>query len=182
MYDTQQYAMPEAPKEAVMSSQQLAQKESKPLKSGMETITTRFGKVTIDHDHPLNIPKGMLGMNERKRYYITDFPVNKFGRFKLLQSLSDYDLSFIMMPLPIENQIIAKADIEAGAKDLRIDMAHLKLMLVVSVHRDTNKVALSINARAPLFIDTSSRSAEQLVLRNSAYQVRYMLDSKELMQ
>lgn len=165
-----------------MSSQQLAKKSDETPKTGSEVINTRFGKVTINHDNPLMIPKGMLGMNERKRYCITEFPVSKFARFKLLQSLADYNLSFIMMPLPIENDIIAKADIEAGAQDLGIDMDDLELMLVVSVHRDMNKVALSVNARAPLFMDKSAGTAEQLVLRNSAYQVRHMLDSKQLMQ
>jgi flagellar assembly factor FliW len=189
MYETQNYVAPHAQhthKEAVMSSQQLAKKQelesALPAKTGEEKITTRFGKVVINHDNPLVIAKGMLGMSERKRYCITDFPVEKFSRFKLLQSLGDYDLSFIMMPLPIDNHLIALEDITSSALDLGIQMSDLEMMLVVSVHRDMNKVALSANVRAPLFINTSTRTAEQLVLRNNIYEVRHMMDSKQLMQ
>lgn len=169
--------------ETIMSTS-LAQQEEKPVKimqkSGEEVIDTRFGKVTISHDKPIQFAKGMLGMSNKKRYCLTVFPVKKFARFKLLQSLDDITLSFITLPVEPDNIIIAREDILTTARDLGIAEEDLSLLLVVSVHRDLDNVRLSVNARAPIFIDVNARTAEQIVLRSNDYQVRHMISGSDV--
>ena len=46
---------------------------------------------------------------------------------------------------------------------------------MVSVHRSPEKVTLSVNARAPIFIDTVRRSAVQYVFPGEQYQVRHAI-------
>ncbi len=149
-------------------------------RTGSETINTRFGKITISYDHPLHLEKGLLGMPESRYFCITEFPVKKFPRFQLMQSLEDHELSFIVMPLPIQNSIIKAEDILETAKDLKIDETHLSLMLIVNVYREANYVRMSVNARAPIFVDSTARKAEQCVLRNNQYMVRHMLSNDDL--
>lgn len=183
MYKSQQYAAGSVNKEAIVS-QQLAEKQDAgaeaTVKTGTEDIDTRFGKVTISHDNPIAFPKGMLGMADMRSYCLLKFPVEKFARFKMLQSLDDYNLSFITLPIQVNNEIIAANDLQEAANDLGIKMQDLSLLLVVSVHRDVDHVKLSVNARAPIFIDVRKRTAEQIVLRNSNYQVRHMVGGETL--
>jgi flagellar assembly factor FliW len=92
-----------------------------------------------------------------------------------LQSLEDDNLSFIALPIDIDNKIIDRNDLEEGCSDLGFAEKDLALLLIVSVHRDVDQVRLSANARAPIFMDSKSRKAEQYVLRNNKYVVRHMI-------
>jgi flagellar assembly factor FliW len=114
-------------------------------------------------------------MPDKHVFALQDFPVKKFGRFMLLQCLEDYALSFIVLPLSLQNDIIAEEDLLEAASDLGIARDNLALYLIVNVYREMNAVRISVNARAPLFLDTSSQRATQSVLRNPAYLVRHML-------
>ncbi|GEM_PF-500131 len=150
-------------------------------------LDTRFGKIKVpkmngesiaEPDYSIVFPKGMLGMPDRNKFFLANFPLEKFSRFKLLQSLEDVALSFITMPTELENPIVSAEDIAEGCKDLSIPLDSLTLFFIVSVHRELdNTVKLSVNARAPLFIDSNKRTAEQYVLRNNKYVVRHFIDA-----
>ncbi len=114
-------------------------------------------------------------MPERNLFKLLNFPAKKFARFRLLQSLDDYGLSFITLPLAAENEIIVKQDIVEAAADLEISPEHLELYLIVNVYRESSQVRLSVNARAPVFLDTRRMRGTQAVLRNNAYLVRQPL-------
>ena len=139
------------------------------------SINTRFGKIEVNRDLPIDFAKGLLGMPEKTKFCITDMPVSKFEQFKLLQSLEDDALSFIALPVDLENPIVDIEDIEAGCNDLDIPISELALLLIVSVHRDGSNIRLSANARAPIFMHAERRFAEQYVLRNNKYVVRHMI-------
>lgn len=143
--------------------------------SGGEAIDTRFGRVTIYRKNPLIFPNGLLGMPDKFEYCLTSFPSEKLARFKLLQSLDDTELSFITLPVEMENNIIERRDIELACKDLDLPGDNLTLLLIVTVHRAGNTVRLSVNARAPIFIDTPRRIATQYVFHNNKYQIQHMI-------
>ena len=159
----------------ILASQQLQDEPVAELASTSRTVDTRFGKVEINTQAALAFRKGLLGMPERSLYTLAKFPVQKFQQFQLLQSLEEDALSFITMPLPLDNDIIARVDIENAARDLGYSVDHVAMLLIVSVHRELKHVRLSVNARAPLFIDTQLQQGEQYVLRNDNYVVRHMI-------
>ncbi len=139
------------------------------------TIDTRFGKVKINRDNPIVFSKGLLGMPDKTQFCLVDFPVEKFAQFKLLQSLDDNALSFITLPIDIDNPIIDRGDIESGCTELGFEVDDTAILLIVSVHRELKHVKLSANARAPLFMNAPKRLAEQYVLHNNKYVVRHMI-------
>jgi flagellar assembly factor FliW len=141
----------------------------------METITSRFGEITVDAGKAISFPRGLLGMPDKSRFVITTFPNPKMQQFTLLQSLDEHALSFITLPLEMKNTIIAENDIRAACRDLQIDEASLGLMLIVSVHRGINQTKLSVNARAPLFIDATRKIGVQHVFQQDHYKVQHML-------
>jgi flagellar assembly factor FliW len=138
-------------------------------------IKTRFGDIAVDAGKRLSFPYGMLGMPERMHFVLTNFPAEKMAQFKLLQSLEDDSLSFITLPLELENPIIARKDLQNACLDLQIDEASLAVLLVVSVHRTPDQVKLSVNARAPLLVDVERRLGVQHVFQSDAYKVQHML-------
>lgn len=140
-----------------------------------EVVDTRFGKVTIYRNNPIVLPNGMLGQPDKNQFCLCNFPSDKMARFKLLQSLDDMSLSFITLPVEINNPIVDRADIEQAARDLNVPIDQLATLFVVSVHREAGAVKLSVNARAPIMLDTVRRVATQHVFHNAKYQIRQPL-------
>jgi flagellar assembly factor FliW len=168
-----QHSTAVADERAIVASQ-ITQESYEPAPVS-EFVETRFGRVRVLRDQPIIFRKGILGMPEKTSFSLVEFPIKKFEKFKLLQSLEDDNLSFITLPLPLDNDIISRTDLEEGCKDLGFTPEQIAVLLIVSVHREMTGVRLSVNARAPLFLDASRRVADQCVLRNNNYEVRHML-------
>ncbi|MCE2927324.1 MAG: flagellar assembly protein FliW [Rickettsiales bacterium] len=138
-------------------------------------IKSRFGDVAVDAARVLTFPRGLLGMPDRFQFVLANFPNEKMAQFKLLQSLDDQALSFITLPVELQNPIVAQADIQMACRDLGIDDNELAMLLIVSVHRTPDQVKLSVNARAPLMIDAGRRLGVQHVFQSDDYKVQHML-------
>lgn len=143
--------------------------------SMLQSIETRFGTVQVNTENPLIFDHGLLGIPNSKIFALTTIPNPKLSQFTLLQSLEDKGLSFITMPLVLDNAIIEREDLEKAAADIGISLETLTLLLIVSIHRTSSAVQLSVNARAPLMIDTKTRHAMQYVFQHSRYKVQQFL-------
>ncbi len=141
----------------------------------VQTIETRFGAVKVSRKQPIVFTSGLLGMPDKTQFALVAFPNKKFERFSLLQSLDDDALSFITLPLDVDNGIIARADLEQGARDLGIAAESLAVLLIVSVHRETTGVRLSVNARAPILMHAQKKTAHQYVFASSQYNIRHAI-------
>ncbi|MDE3015898.1 MAG: flagellar assembly protein FliW [Pseudomonadota bacterium] len=141
----------------------------------MEKIVSRFGEITVDAGKSLLFPRGLLGMPDKLRYALAKFPSARMQQFTMLQSLDDHALSFITLPLELQNGILAVSDVQAACRDLQISEANLALLLIVTVHRGASQVRVSVNARAPLFIDAERRVGAQYVFLQDHYKVQHML-------
>jgi flagellar assembly factor FliW len=142
---------------------------------GTLTIQSRFGEVVVDMAKSLEFPRGLLGMADKLRFALAGFPSEKMQQFMLLQSLDETALSFITLPLPLDNPIVAAKDIYEVSRELQIAEDNLALLLIVSVHRFPTGVKLSVNARAPLFIDSLRKLGVQHVFQHDTYKVQHML-------
>lgn len=144
-----------------------------------EKIESRFGAVTVDKAKAILFPVGILGMPDKHNFVLTDFPNPKLQQFKLLQSLDEHELSFITLPVELDNSILERADVDAACRDMEIDHADLAVLLIVSVHRGMTNVQLSVNARAPIFIDTRRQAAAQYVFTSSKYKVQHFITGEK---
>jgi flagellar assembly factor FliW len=140
-----------------------------------ETIESRFGAISVDPKRAIRFPNGLLGIPERTRFALTHCPSAKMARFKLLQSLEDYSLCFLTLPLDVANPIIEYADLEQAAKDLDMPMDALAVVLLVTVQREMGVAKISVNARAPVLIHSERRLAAQYVFPHTRYQIRQPL-------
>ncbi len=144
------------------------------------TIETRFGDVEVATDNPIIFAQGLLGIAGNFEYAMTDFPTEKLKQFKLLQSLNDPSVSFITLPVPLDNNLIAREDLEKAANDVGVeDYDNLVVLLIVSVHRSPHDIKLSANTRAPLLVYLPTRSAVQYVFQSSKYKVQELLNLGE---
>lgn len=143
--------------------------------AGAQTVKSRFGEVTIDASKGVTFPRGLLGMPDRFNFVLTNFPSEKMQQFKMLQSLDDQALSFITLPVDVQNPIISQNDLKSALIDLQIPEDQVVVLLIVSVHRTPGQVRLSVNARAPLLIDAERKIGVQYVFQSDSYKVQHML-------
>jgi len=140
-----------------------------------EVIDTRFGKIALRRHNTITFARGLAGMPDKFHFFLTEFPSEKLRRFKLLQSLDDYSLSFITLPFELQNGIITAEDLSAACRELNIKVENMAALFIVSVHRSPQKVALSVNACAPLLIDSSSRLGAQHIFQSDKYKVQHYI-------
>jgi flagellar assembly factor FliW len=138
-------------------------------------VESRFGALRINLHQKIYFPLGLLGIPNQCHYCLADLPNPKMARFKVLQNVQDDNLSFLVMPMGIQNSIIEEPDIEEVRQIMGIPANSLALLLIVTVHRSLEEVKLSVNARAPILVDVNQKEAAQFVFPHSKYQIRHML-------
>ena len=139
------------------------------------TVETRFGPYEFDAASTLYLPQGLLGFGNFHRFGIGNLPDPNLPMFKLLQSLENLQLSFIVNPLDDDQELIAEADLVAACDATGTAREDAGFMLVVTLRQELNGLSLSVNLRAPLVVDIQKRMARQIVLQNPDYPVRYAI-------
>ena len=142
---------------------------------GETTLKTRFGDIAADGAKTIEFPNGILGMPNQKSFVISAMPDKKMEKYQLLQSLDDADVSFAIISLASLGQLIDDAHLEEIRNVLEMQKADFLTMLIVSIQRTPSGPKLSVNLRAPLFIDTANKTGYQLVLASSKYPVQHYL-------
>jgi flagellar assembly factor FliW len=142
-------------------------------------IDTRFGLIEFGSEHAIYMPRGMMGFADKKNFGLVQLADPRMENFVLLQSLTEPELSFILMPLDPANPMIEQRDIDTVREGLSIEAGDLAVLMVVSIRNIDGLAQVSVNMRAPVFIDVGNRSAWQHVLSNGRYPIRYILQSEE---
>lgn len=137
-------------------------------------IATRFGPLAQDPERIIVFRHGLLGFADQHRYALTDIP-GADAVFKLLQSIDDPELSFVVLPLDASDGPIASADLVAARRALAIEEAALAVLTVVTLRAEHERVDFTVNLRAPLLIDTVRRLGSQYVLPDDTYPLRHPL-------
>jgi flagellar assembly factor FliW len=132
--------------------------------------TTRFGEIEVKTDDLIELPLGLIGFPELKRYVLLDH--DKDSPFKWLQSLDDGAIAFVLI-----NPLLFKPDYtvevaEAEVQDLELK-AEEDAVISVIITIPTNPQNMTANLKAPLVFNLGNRKGKQLVLSNSSYTTRH---------
>ncbi len=137
-------------------------------------IESRFGTLVVPTDNAVNFPNGLLGFEEFHNYALAELADPRYPQFKVLQCLDNHKLSFLALPFDPDCGILDAADIAAACHKLSFSADLLVILLLVTIRKGREgEVQVSANLRAPLLIDTSSRTGVQFVLPNENYPVCY---------
>ena len=140
------------------------------------TLKTRFGVMEIDRDKTIKMPKGMVGFSEYKEFGLTMSPIPVLEGFMLLQSVDEADLTFILKPYDLSSGAISDENLATAIQQLSILPEHVGVMLVTTLRRRADKIAKTVNMRAPLFIDTEKKQAWQYIFNTEEYNVRHPIE------
>jgi len=136
-------------------------------------IESRFGPVSINTDQSIFFPHGLIGLDHNLHFAMSDIPSRNLGGLKLLQNLNDATLSFVVLPLNLENALIEKQDLVEACSILNINQENLLTLLIVCVHRTPEGSKVTANLRAPVIIDVKDKMGIQYVFPHNKYDVSY---------
>lgn len=132
--------------------------------------TTRFGEIEVKAEDLIELPHGLIGFPELKKYVLLDH--DKDSPFKWLQSLDDGAIAFVLInPLLFKPEYTVEVT-EAEVSDLELK-AEEDAVISVIITIPTNPQNMTANLKAPLVFNLHNRKGKQLVLSNSAYTTRH---------
>ncbi len=139
----------------------------------MKINTRQFGEVEIDEQKIVNMPIGIPGFRDQKRYVFLQ--KEETVPFLLFQCMDDPNLSFVVLdPIKIlPEYTIEKNDLEKMVSwDFETD--EISCFVIVTIPNG-NPEKMTANFLAPLVINNRRREGLQLVLQNSAYSHQHQL-------
>lgn len=138
------------------------------------TVEGRFGAVTANVSKALYFPHGVLGFEEAKGFVLTEFPTPKMNEhFRLLQSLDKGELSFIAMPMGLENGVIASEDLTKACDEIGVVAEKVIVALIASPVKVDGVMQVTVNAKAPILIDAETRMGCQFVFSHDKYDMKH---------
>lgn len=139
------------------------------------TVETRFGAVTFGPKNIIHFPQGLIGLPKSKRFGLSPIPDSRMGQFMILQSLEDFALSFLVLPLQIGPNTLAPEDAAEACAALAVPVEDADFFTVVTLRKAEKGLSVSINLRAPIIVDAKSHVARQYVMSNQKYPIRHQL-------
>lgn len=142
-------------------------------------VDTKFGTFEFMPEQTIMMPHGLIGFSDSKRFGLGNLPGPALESFKLLQSLDDLLLSFIVMPISSDPSLIAAEDLEGACNAVGFLKDDVQLMCLCTVRpkADGDGIDMWINLMAPVLFDLKAQQAYQHVLPNNRYPLRQSLDN-----
>ena len=141
----------------------------------MEIATTRFGIVHAREDQVIDVPSGILGFPEDRRYIL--FNHQEGSPFWWFQSLDHGALAFVLidpflikpdyeLQMSPEDTLLLQFDKDEGG------LSKIQPMAIVSISREEPRV-ITANLLGPVVINLMKRVAKQVVLDRQNYSHRF---------
>lgn len=132
--------------------------------------TTRFNEIEVDGKDVIELPSGLIGFPELKKYVLLDH--DKDSPFKWLQSLDDGAIAFVLInPLLFKPDYTVEVN-EAEVSDLGLDSEEdAVISVIITMPSDPQK--MTANLKAPLVFNLKNRKGRQVILNNSEYTTRH---------
>ncbi len=135
----------------------------------MKIKTTRFGTISINKEKIIDMPFGMLGFPDQKKFVMLQHREN--SPFFWYQSVDDPTLAFV-----ITSPYLFKPDYEIDLKDALKMMSWngeaktngLEIYIVVNIPKGLPQ-KMTGNFIGPILISNKVRQAIQIVISNSPY-------------
>lgn len=135
----------------------------------MKIETTRFGTISIKKEKIIDMPFGMLGFPDKKKFIILQHREN--SPFFWYQSADDPTIAFVITS-PFLFKPDYKVDIEDALKEMSWNgdgkTDHLETYIVVNIPKGLPE-KMTGNFIGPILINNKVRQAVQIVISNSPY-------------
>jgi flagellar assembly factor FliW len=146
----------------------------------MQIETRRFGTLEVDEESTFALTAGIPGFPDMRHVALLgagtvpgqdrDGGEPAEHAMYWMQDVDDGDLAFLCI---VPWVAFPEYDIEFDERALGIsDDADIRVLSLVTTHREDGAAHLTANLRAPLVVDTRSRRMQQVILPDSRWPIR----------
>ncbi|MCG8482294.1 MAG: flagellar assembly protein FliW [Clostridia bacterium] len=132
--------------------------------------TKYFGELEVDQAKIITFPKGILGLETFKAYAVFEMLDNP--KFRCLQSIEETQVAFILVN-PWD--FFKDYDIDISDEELKtIQVKSIEQIVVFNIVTfQENIMESTANLLAPIIINTDTKEAAQIVLREDQYTTKH---------
>nr|WP_320015820.1 flagellar assembly protein FliW [uncultured Desulfobacter sp.] len=139
----------------------------------MKINTRQFGEMSIDGDKIINMPDGIPGFRQQKRYVILE--KKETSPFYLFQCVDDPNLAFVVMD-PLRFYPEYTLSVKDFDNTIKWEFAKEELSCFVIITIPKGKPEdMTANFMAPIVINNERKEGMQLILQGSPYSHQQLL-------
>lgn len=150
-------------------------KEVMPGLQDMILMETKFGSVMVNPAQQMEMQNGPIGFEAPQDYILTKIEQDKKGIYLLLQSMSEKDRAFILLPIEPLSQGYETADIDVACNALGIAPENARWFVIVNMSNAFGQPEIFANFMAPIIMDMNAKKGWQHVFANPKYEVKRKL-------
>lgn len=136
--------------------------------------TKFFGEIELPEEKILTLDRGLIGLEQYKKYTILYDCEKEEANISWLQSLEEPALALpVIKPWIVKEDYnpIVEDELLGGLGELTED--NLVILLTVTVPEEIEE--MSVNLKAPIVINADTRKGAQIVVENKDYEVKYKI-------
>lgn len=132
--------------------------------------TKHFGEININEEQIITFSDGIPGFESLTKYSIIQTQ-DPDSAFCWMQSTENAELAFALV-----NPFMIKADYEFELTQEKLDMLNIRapeevvVYAIVVIPEDVSKA--SMNLKAPIIINSTTKKGAQIIIDNSKYEIR----------
>ena len=134
--------------------------------------TSRFGEIEIEEDQIINLPSGLIGFSEDRRFVIREDEAA--SPFRWLQAVDNQALAFVMIEPHVS---VSNYELELTKDNLKKLKAEsikdLSVFALVTMAKNMEDV--TVNLQGPLLFNLEKRLGLQFIIQDSKYSTRHPL-------
>lgn len=134
--------------------------------------TKFFGEVDLPEEKIITFDRGLIGLNDYKRFTILYDCEKEESNISWLQCLEEPTLA-----LPVIKPWIVKEDYNPVVEDELLnhlgELTEDNLVLLLTMTVPTDIKQMTVNLKAPIVINADTRKGVQIICENRDYEVKY---------
>ena len=134
----------------------------------MKKISSRFGEVEYDPAKTIHFPEGLIGFEDLREFIVV--PNKKEGPLFWIQSIDDADIAFIVTD---PTNFFLDYSVQPEKNELvKLGIESAENCYVLSIVTVSENKEITLNLAAPVLFSPTSNQAVQVILEDTAYEVK----------
>lgn len=139
------------------------------------TYNTRFGDITLREDRLVGFDSGVLGFPHCQVFGLARMPGSEESPILLLHCVSDPSVTFMVADPSALGLEIAEKDKTEAISAHKMNAKDTQFLVILTLYEQGDSFFLTANLRAPLLIDSNTRTAYQHILSSNKYTTQHKI-------
>ena len=140
----------------------------------MKVQTKFFGEVELPEEKIIYLDRGLIGLEQYKKYTILYDEEKEDSNISWLQSCDEPTLALpVIKPWLVMDEYNPTVEDELLKSCGELTEENLVILLTMTVPEDITK--MSVNLKAPIIINADTRKGAQIIAENLDYEVKFMV-------